>query len=499
MTLQRVREGLSLILLALLPFHALFVTVITKIITGPGHAPLPQLAVWKEGVLGLILLIGLVEVKKNFKRFDRLDVLIILLIILSVAVTAMTHGDWKLYLFGFKYDFIPLIAFLILRRVEWSQWFWDQVMKVLLVVGCIVALYGLATFVLPMSWFMALGYSDLHSLYVPGGPLAAFQQIGESGIRRIQGPMSGPNQLGVWLLIPLGIALSSFMKGDNRQSPMKGFNGQIQGNNDHYSLFTGDWKFHWRLAISALLLVAIIFTFSRSAWIAAAVMIALTLWNLLPRRYFVALASGGIVLVVIGAFLFPSVFFRITSSRGHIEKPLAAIQTMIAHPLGLGLGTAGPASNRVSDTCVMLEEGSDPSWAQERPDLCVFVGASQVQPMDRDCQCPRLTENWYLQMGVEMGWVGMVMYVVLVVMVLMRLQETRNKKQETNKLEDTNTKNLEVRYCNLNIVCLLSLVSWNYFFGISIAALFLHAWEDSATAYTAWILIASVGVRQIER
>jgi hypothetical protein len=30
------------------------------------------------------------------------------------------------------------------------------------------------------------------------------------------------------------------------------------------------------------------------------------------------------------------------------------------------------------------------------------------------------------------------------------------------------------------------------FLGISIAALFLHAWEDVAVAYTGWVLVAGV-------
>jgi hypothetical protein len=40
MSMQRIRESLALILIALLPFHALAVTLLTKLIAGPGHAPL---------------------------------------------------------------------------------------------------------------------------------------------------------------------------------------------------------------------------------------------------------------------------------------------------------------------------------------------------------------------------------------------------------------------------------------------------------------------------
>jgi uncharacterized membrane protein YgaE (UPF0421/DUF939 family) len=41
--------------------------------------------------------------------------------------------------------------------------------------------------------------------------------------------------------------------------------------------------------------------------------------------------------------------------------------------------------------------------------------------------------------------------------------------------------------------------SFLIFLGISIAALFLHAWEDSAVAYTVWILLAVVLTPQQKR
>ncbi|MDP7069447.1 MAG: hypothetical protein QF815_02875, partial [Candidatus Peribacteraceae bacterium] len=171
--MQRFRETLSIALIGLLPLHALLVTVGTKVIAGPGHSPLTYLALWKEGVLALILLIAVIEIvrKKSLVignwSLDVLDRLAIGLIALSVVVTAMTHGDWKLYLIGFKYDFIPLVAFVILRCVSWSEDFLPRVFKVLLMVAGGVAVYGIASLFLPQSWFIWLGYSDLHSLYNP--------------------------------------------------------------------------------------------------------------------------------------------------------------------------------------------------------------------------------------------------------------------------------------------------------------------------------------------
>src|SRR3989344_498379 len=251
--LMTIRERLTLILLALLPFHAFAVTVLTRLTLGPGHSPFPGFALWKEALLAMILLCALIEMIALWRKalaWDHIDLLIVALIVVGLTVSAFTHGDVKLTLLGFKYDFIPLIAFLILRRVPWSEQFPETVRRIILVVGGIVAGYGLVSFILPQQFFTAIGYSDLHSLYLPDAPIAAFQQIGASGLRRIQSVMSGPNQLGLWLLLPLTLGLLKVLKGE---------------------------KFAQWITYFALIDVALFLTFSRSAWIAACVIVAVVL------------------------------------------------------------------------------------------------------------------------------------------------------------------------------------------------------------------------------
>jgi len=466
--LRSIRERLTLVLIALLPFHALMVTAVTRLIAGPDHAPLSWLALWKEGVLGVIILCAAIEyvsailVKTKNKQpatrnssIDILDWLIGALLILSLLVTAATHANWTLYIFGFRYDFVPLVAFLVLRRVSWSDVFLKQVMNVLLIAGGVVAAYGILTFFVPSEFFHWLGYSDLHSLYVPDRPIAAFQQIGGTTLRRIQGPMSGPNHLGLWLLIPMGVVLAHTLGG--KHLPSK----------------------NYPLALLFVLCgIALLMTFSRTAWIAAFVMTAVALYPLvrtLSQRVFISLSAFVLCLVAVLAFLFPSVIVRISSSRGHLHGPIEAVEQMLQFPLGKGMGMAGPASNRVSETCVLLLENDDPTWWQEnRPDMCVFTGNTQVQPVDRACSCPFLPENWFLQIGVEMGWLGLGLYLWMMGVVFMRLRESRIMNQESRK------EGLIIH--NSLFLILLSLC---------VAALLLHAFEDSAVAYTLWILMAA--------
>ncbi|TSC58649.1 MAG: hypothetical protein Greene041662_721 [Candidatus Peregrinibacteria bacterium Greene0416_62] len=465
--LQITRERLTLILIGLLPFHAFLVTVGTKIIAGPGHSPLPMLALWKEALLGVILMIAVLEAVKlkmdpstrsgGQLTIDVLDICIVSLLLWSLLQPLILNSPFSIfhYAVGFKYDFLPLVVFLILRRVTWSPAFVRTAVAVLLGVGGIVAVYGIATLFFPISWFTALGYSDLHSLYIPGGPLAPFQQIEASGLRRIQSTFSGPNQLGLWLLIPLSLSLARLRKS---------FRSPAQWQDIAYLSFLG---------------LVLLKTFSRAAWIGAAVILIIGLWKVLPRKQFKVASCGllvsGSVILAMGIFFAPEVLLRVASSRGHIERPLEALRIMRDHPFGLGLGAAGPASNRFSDTCVDLPAGADASWAQPHPQLCVFVGGTQTQPLDRVCTCPLLPENWYLQIGVELGWIGFILYIFLVVTILRR-----------SFLQLATCNQVSVASCKLQSTCALA------FLGISIAALFLHAWEDSAVAYTVWVLMSAV-------
>lgn len=433
-------------LIALLPLHALAVTVLTKLIAGPGRAPLSALALWKEGLLGVILVVACAEVVTQWKRewggrrwgLDSIDTLIIALVALGLIVSLPTSPrPTPSFLLGIKYDLVPPVLFFILRRVDWSEAFKTKAMATLLLVGAVVSLYGILTFFLPIGFFTWLGYSDMHSLFLPDGPLAPFQLIGGSGLHRIQSTMSGPNQLGIWLLLPLSVAwLAVYCK-----------------------------RSALNIAFFVLPLVAILLTFSRAAWIGAAVVIGtgflLQQSRWVRRRAFFVGMPAALLAVVLLASVFPSIILRSASTRGHIEKPLAGIRAMIDDPLGRGLGSAGPATNRTSDACVELEKGSDASWAQAHPNLCVFVGGEQVQPVGRECTCPFVTENWYLQIGVELGVLGFALFIAFAIILLKSLRRNED-----------------------------SLAPFLGMLGICVCALFLHAFEDSAVAYTAFLLAA---------
>jgi hypothetical protein len=136
--LQRLRERLVLALIILLPFHAFGVTVLTRVMAGQNHAPLGLLAIWKEALLAVILGIALVEVLMCRRKcqvsgvrcqvlsFDAIDWIIAAAIILGFVISTSYQLPATNYLYGFKYDFLPLIAFLILRIRLPLRWLYQS-------------------------------------------------------------------------------------------------------------------------------------------------------------------------------------------------------------------------------------------------------------------------------------------------------------------------------------------------------------------------------------
>lgn len=447
-TLQALRERLTLVLVVLLPLHALLVTMGTRLIAGPHHAPLAMLALWKEALLVAVLALAVVELWnlwRGGKRpvCDLLDLLIVGFFALAVASAAWHGTPTPKLLLGLRYDVLAPLAFVLLRHVPWSDWARAWLLYSLLCIGGAVALIGLAGLVLPTSVFAALGYAtDFHSLYLPDSPLAPFSQIGGTTIRRAQSTLSGPNQLGLWLIIPIGALLASARQLGRAKA----------------------------IALGALLCAALAATFSRTAWIGALAgtlaVAALQAGPRLAKRWLLPVGGLLVAAVVVGALAAPATIVRLSSSRGHFEQPLEAMHRLLESPWGEGLASAGPASSRFADACVMLQPEDDPRWAAAQPELCVFLGETQVQPTDRLCRCPFHPENWYLQIAVELGWPGLILWLGILALALWKLWPLARAREP------------------LGTAAAVALL------GTMAGAMLLHAWEDTAVAFSVWILVA---------
>lgn len=225
----------------------------------------------------------------------------------------------------------------------------------------------------------------------------------------------GPNELGAFLLIPLAVAL----------------------------YFVAHRRWLWASGgVLALGQLALIATGSRSAWLGFIAMsvTAAALW--LPRarlKKTLAIAAApavtGLVLLVVAAINVPALRLAIFhsspgdahlfegSTEQHWQATWAGIQQVAAAPLGQGVGVAGPAS---------------------------YYNANAA---------PNISENYFVQIGQEVGLLGAVLFVAICWLVgrqLLRQKEFMPR------------------------LLLASLV------GLSLIGMLLHVWADDLTSLVWW-------------
>jgi O-antigen ligase len=202
------------------------------------------------------------------------------------------------------------------------------------------------------------------------------------------------------------------------------------------------------MPLLVVLISCLILTFSRSAFIGAFIGALITAALSLPKKTAKRLVIAGALMSVLGVIaviVLPDISPQaryllqhehgLNTNAGSDDERLAALKNGFAvfmnNPEGLGLGSAGPASFRGPDALI--------------------------------------TENYYLQIAIETGVAGLIVYLLFEYLVARRLYELRNRSTTAAPL--------------LGALC-----------GIFLVNQFLHGWADSTTALTFWTLSAvSIG------
>lgn len=412
--LQKIAFGALVALLVLLPFNALLTTWIRY---GLG-LDLP-VNMWKELLVVLICVLAAINMWRGrlCPRLVVLDWLIVAFIGLGIVSAVAQTRVPATVIFGFKYDLEFLVLFLAVRHgFEWSGAEIKRLARAAVFCAVVVIGFALAQkWMLPRDFLKLFGYSDAISNWEPGGKPLIFHIIGDwPGIPRLQSTLSGPNQLAAYLLIALpwlviwGVAAKKI----------------------------------WAKWLSALAVVggatAMFYTYSRSAYVAAVVAAVVGIFLLVKNktaRGWLVVGTGLLVAAVAAVVwaapsLREQVLVRQGSSEGHVARGVEAMKLIAENPLGYGIGSAGPAANWMTGVY------------------------SRVIP-----------ESWYLQIGVEMGVLGMGLFVViLTTLLLLLLKRYRSQKR------------LEYIALSVGLV------------GIAVASLFLHSWEEAAVALGYWAL-----------
>jgi O-antigen ligase len=360
-------SGFTMVILFLMPFHALLTVWSSSLI---GHYT--GLRLWKEWlllvcILGVLYLLATDHKIRSHTLSRRLVWTILAYVVLTVVwgLLALNQHDVSEKALG--YGLISNLRFLAFFLVAWAvalrmarlrvHWHWLIIWPA---VG--VVIFGLLqALVLPDDFLRHFGYGE--------ATIPAVETINNNPeYPRIASTLRGANPLGAYLIVPISLLAVQLL------SP----------------------KRTWRQMLLMLGAVTVLFfSFSRSAWVGAILSVAviLLLSKLSAKAQKVSVAVFGILLIA-GAGLtsslrhnphFQNFVFHTednsrvpTSSNGNrlIALKIGA-EDVIDEPLGEGTGTAGPAS----------------FYNEDKPS--------------------RIAENYFLQIGQETGLIGLFLFVLI--------------------------------------------------------------------------------------
>ncbi|HKR82373.1 MAG TPA: O-antigen ligase family protein [Candidatus Saccharimonadales bacterium] len=410
--------GLVVLLCVAAPFHA-FLTVWAGSVFG--HYTAWRL--WAEALLFVLFVVALAKLARDQAlcvviRRSPLTWCIAGYVILHLLVGAWalaTHRVTKTALadgliLNLRLPLFLFVAQVFTARQRWLQAHWRKV--VLVPAAVVVGFALLQIFVLPVDFLRHFGYGP-HTI-------ASYETVDQKlAYVRAQSSLRGANPLGAYLVVVLtAIAGVGFA-----------------------------WRKLWAKALFGidfvLGLVVLAYTYSRSAYIGAVVALAaFTWWSITSTRLKRAamVAAAAVLIVGAGTFAalrhnsrFENTFFHTDEHSTSAQSSNAArstalqngVRDVVHHPFGAGPGSAGPAS------------------------------AHNNHPT-------RIAENYFLQIGQEVGWLGLGLVVAIMGLAAAGLWQRKRDP--------------------LARVLLASLV------GLTLVNLLSHAWTDDTLAIVWWTL-----------
>lgn len=407
------------IVIVLLPFHA-FLTVFAASIFG--HYTLFRL--WKEFLVLLcgayIIYLFITDKKIRMPVIkDKLTWLIAAYVILDLVIGFIAYSSHKVSTKALAYGLLDDIRFLAFFIICWVVGFKSEKLsanwkKIIIWPAIIVVLFGLLQMsVLPINFLSHFGYS--------AKTIPPYQTINNNiHFVRILSTLRGANPLGAYLILPISALAVLIIR--ERKS--------------------------W-LAAKLLLLIGsfiVLFgSYSRSAWLGALLACLIlgltTIKKSWLRRFKIPLIAGAVVLLAIGVFgviifskssSFQEFVFHtqtnssspISSDQAHIAALVSGIKQVSLKPFGRGPGASGPAS---------------------------FYNHYGIA---------RVPENYFLEIGEESGFLGMLLFIGINIVVGLRLWRRRSSA--------------------FALVMFISLI------GITFVNLLLLAWTDDTLSYIWW-------------
>jgi len=412
--LSSVTLGVTLvsIILVVMPFHAFLTVWLSSLV---GHYTLLRL--WKEFLLLAVVLIAAWQLRDPKLRkqifASKLTWLTCIYAAVQVIWGIVAYTQHTVTMKALAYGLLVNLRFLAFFLAIWilasKSPQLSRTWRPLLIGPAIVVLIVtlLQYFVLPYDILRHFGYNEM-TIY-------PYETINHNvNFIRVMSTLRGANPLGAYLILILSLLLVLWRN-------------QLK-----------NWRFAIFPAVAAL---ALVLTFSRSAWLGftlSALIIGATMLKTKQARQNAAMLAAGATILIAGLFAmlhhnatFQNVFAHTqdhskvstSSNEGHRSALRNGLSDMAHHPLGSGPGTAGPAS---------------------------VYNKNKV----------RIAENYFVQIGQETGIIGFGLFIAINVVLGQQLWRRKNEP--------------------------LALALFAALIGISFVNLLSHAWTDDTLAYLFW-------------
>jgi hypothetical protein len=415
-----------LAIIVLLPFQGLLLAKLWA--WGTPASVVSHMGAWKETLALGVIVAGLRNYLSSGRSADALDRIGIAFVVLTALYAALqpaiipgAPGTGSIRLLGFRETGGFVLLLLGARHAQLGPRFAERAARAIFAVGGIVAAVGIYEAVFSTAWnhfivntieYPAYQINVLHGHVLNPKDIRVYGEIGGVRFVRIGSVLLNDLNLAFYLVLPFAIGVEKAVR--RKASPL--------------TLLT-------LIAIGAALLL----TQTRSG-ILAGVIVALV--ALLPAagraqhwRTQVALLLAGLAILAIPVALSTGVVRRFEqvsnqtdqSIAGHTAGFWSGLDTIRANPLGRGLGTGAGIGQR-------------------------FTVANDKVP-----------ENSYLDVGVELGVLPMLLFTGLTIVLVLQLRLAARRQLEP-----------------------LVTATYAAAAGLAVGAWFLQAWLDFSVSWTFW-------------
>jgi hypothetical protein len=421
-----------LILIVLFPFQTFILSLLYR--AGLPGSLVYHLGSWKELLAIGVVIAGIKNLIATGGRLDKLDQLVLTFValvalyaVLQPAIVPGAPSTSSLRLLGFREIAGFGLVMFGARHAPLGPGFARRAGSALIAVGAIVSAAGVYEAISPSGWNQFVIQTVHYPQYEQGvlstqlvnpSNITIYGSVGGGTIVRIGSVFVDQLILSFWLVLPFAVAFERVVR--RTATPA--------------------------VLVSTILIgAALLLTQTRSAIFAGLVVAILALQPAAGRRRHwrtqVALILAGLALLAVPLALTTHLANRVAatntaadnSSAGHLSGFSGGVSTLASHPLGQGLSTGAGAGQRFHVTNTTIPE------------------------------------NYYLEVGDEIGLLPMIVFVALTIVLLVRLRRAGREDDDP-----------------------LTTAAWAAGVGLAISALFLQTWVDFGVAWTYWGIAGAV-------